>query len=50
MADNTYLFHQTPKELARDLIPFVPLVEGDRVIEPFKGEGAFYDSLMLLSA
>jgi hypothetical protein len=45
MTDNTYLFHQTPKELARDLIPFVPLVEGDRVIEPFKGEGAFYDSL-----
>jgi len=45
MTDATYLFHQTPKNLAKDLIPFVPLVEGDRVIEPFKGEGAFYDAL-----
>tara|TARA_R110000868_G_scaffold283886_1_gene544305 strand:- start:285 stop:788 length:504 start_codon:yes stop_codon:yes gene_type:complete len=46
MTDNTtYLFHQTPKELANDLITFVPLVEGDKVVEPFKGEGAFYDSL-----
>jgi hypothetical protein len=40
-----YLFHQTPRELAKDLINNVPLVEGDRVLEPFKGEGAFYDSL-----
>lgn len=41
MAD--YHFHQTPRECAKDLIPFVPLVEGDIVAEPFKGEGAFYD-------
>ena len=40
-----YLFHQTPKELAKDLINNVPLIEGDTVLEPFKGEGAFYDSL-----
>jgi hypothetical protein len=39
----TYLLHQTPKELAKDLMQFIPLVEGDKVIEPFKGEGAFYD-------
>jgi len=39
----TYLLHQTPKELAKDLMHFIPLVEGDKVIEPFKGEGAFYD-------
>ena len=38
-----YHFHQTPRECAKDLIPFVPLVEGDIVAEPFKGEGAFYD-------
>ena len=44
MDRETYLFHQTPKELAKDLIPFVPLAESDRVIEPFKGEGAFYDN------
>lgn len=41
--ETTYLFHQTPKHLAKDLIQFVPLVEGDKVLEPFKGEGAFYD-------
>jgi len=39
----TYDFHQTPKELAKDLMAFVPLIEGDRVVEPFKGEGAFFD-------
>lgn len=44
MDKETYLFHQTPKDLAKDLIAFVPLKEGDRVIEPFKGEGAFYDN------
>jgi hypothetical protein len=40
----TYDLHQTPRDLARDLIAFVPLVAGDRVVEPFKGEGAFYDA------
>jgi hypothetical protein len=25
-------------------MPYVPLVEGDKVLEPFKGEGAFYDA------
>ena len=42
--DDTYLFHQTPFECARDLLKFVPLIENDKVIEPFKGEGAFYDA------
>jgi len=45
MDRETYLFHQTPSEVARKLIPDVPLIEGDRVLEPFKGEGAFYDNL-----
>jgi hypothetical protein len=40
----TYLFHQTPPDCAKDLIQFVPLVEGDVVAEPFKGECAFYNA------
>ena len=40
----TYLFHQTPKECAKDLLTFIPFQPNDRVIEPFKGEGAFYDN------
>jgi hypothetical protein len=43
MDKETYFLHQTPKALAKDLIAFCPLIEGDKVIEPFKGEGAFYD-------
>ena len=44
MDDTTYKLHQTPKDCAKDLIAKVPLIEGDRVLEPFKGEGAFYDN------
>lgn len=44
MDRETYLFHQTPSECAKDLLSFVPLVEGDKVIEPFRGEGAFYNA------
>jgi len=40
-----YYFYQTPIELCKELIKSVPLVEGDKVLEPFKGEGAFYDHL-----
>jgi len=40
-----YYFHQTPVELAKLLIKEVDLVDGDKVLEPFKGEGAFYDNL-----
>jgi len=39
-----YMFHQTPKKLALDLMQFVPLVAGDTVFEPFSGEGAFYNA------
>ena len=39
-----YLFHQTPSKLALDLIPFIPLVAGDACYEPFRGEGAFYNT------
>jgi DNA modification methylase len=44
MDRDTYLFHQTPTECAKDLIANVPLEEGDIVLEPFKGEGAFYNN------
>jgi len=44
MDAETYKFHQTPYECAKDLIAFVHLVEGDIVAEPFKGEGAFYNN------
>jgi hypothetical protein len=44
MKDDSYYFHQTPVGLARVLINTVPLEEGDRVLEPFRGEGAFYNS------
>tara|TARA_R110000868_G_scaffold187469_1_gene429995 strand:+ start:279 stop:782 length:504 start_codon:yes stop_codon:yes gene_type:complete len=40
-----YDLHQTPPECAKDLMAFVPLVAGDKVVEPFKGEGAFYNAL-----
>lgn len=40
-----YYFHQTPRACAKDLLAFVPLIAGDKVLEPFKGEGAFYDAL-----
>lgn len=43
--DETYYFHQTPKELCEKLIKEVPLEEGDLVLEPFKGEGNFFNSL-----
>ena len=44
MDRETYLFHQTPPECAKDLLAFIPLQPNDRVIEPFKGEGAFFNS------
>jgi len=43
--DETYYFHQTPKDLAKDLINLTPLIVGDTVLEPFAGENAFYDSI-----
>jgi hypothetical protein len=42
MTDNIYLFHQTPPELAKELIRYCPLEPTDILLEPFKGEGAFY--------
>lgn len=44
LGGDMYLFHQTPNNLARDLMQFVPLAEGDICYEPFSGEGAFYNN------
>ena len=44
MDRDTYLFHQTPSQCAIDLMRFVPIVEGDILFEPFKGEGAFFNA------
>jgi hypothetical protein len=40
----TYYLHQTPNELAKDLIAVLPLTASDRLFEPFKGEGSFYNN------
>ena len=42
--NDVYYFHQTPAELASKLINEIPLEPDDKVLEPFKGEGAFYNS------
>lgn len=42
--DETYFFHQTPNTLARDLVQLLPLLPGDILYEPFKGEGSFYNA------
>ena len=43
MKDDTYYFHQTPRDIAKKIIDTIPFEKGDRVVEPFRGEGAFYD-------
>ena len=42
--DEMYYFHQTPALLAKDLMQFIPIVEGDVCYEPFAGENAFYNA------
>jgi len=47
MTSNSYTdyeFHQTPAALAKDLIATLSLDPTDRLYEPFKGEGSFYDN------
>jgi hypothetical protein len=44
MDNSTYLFHQTPEQLAKDLINILPIIPEDILFEPFKGEGAFFNS------
>lgn len=45
MKDDIYYFHQTPNDLAKLLIERINLNEGDKVLEPFRGEGAFFNNL-----
>jgi hypothetical protein len=45
MKNDIYFAHQTPVELAKLLIKKITLEEGDIILEPFKGEGSFYDNL-----
>jgi hypothetical protein len=42
--DEVYYFHQTPEELCIELIKHVPLIQGDQVLESFRGEGSFYNN------
>jgi hypothetical protein len=42
--NDVYYFHQTPEDLATELIDRVDLEEGDIVLEPFRGEGSFYNN------
>jgi hypothetical protein len=44
MTEETYLFHQTPESLAIELLKEIDILETDIVLEPFKGEGAFYNN------
>jgi len=37
-------FHYTPRELAKQLIESVEMLPTDRLLEPFAGNGAFYDN------
>jgi len=45
MKDDKYYFHQTPPKLCRDIIRLFEWGDGDKVLEPFKGEGGFYNNL-----
>jgi hypothetical protein len=44
MKDNAYYLHQTPSELAKQLILKLDIMPNDILYEPFKGEGSFYDN------
>jgi hypothetical protein len=43
--ETTYLLHQTPVLLAKRIIDNIEWEVGECVVEPFKGEGAFYNQL-----
>ena len=42
--DPTYYLHQTPSDLARDLVAMLNISPDDILCEPFKGEGAFFNA------
>ena len=45
MKDDLYFFHQTPKELAKDICSNVVWETDDIVLEPFAGENAFFNAI-----
>ena len=45
MKDDLYYFHQSPKELAKDICSNVVWETDDIVFEPFAGENAFFDAI-----
>lgn len=45
MKDEQYFLNQTPPDLALALIEYVPIEFDDICLEPFSGEGAFYNAL-----
>ena len=42
MKDDTYYFHQTPYNLAKDLVAQINFTDIKNIYEPFAGEGNFY--------
>jgi len=36
---------QTPEEVCREIIGLIPWAEGELVLEPFRGQGSFYNNL-----
>lgn len=42
--NDTYFFHQTPDQLASDLIAHLDIDPSDKLYEPFRGESAFYNA------
>lgn len=40
-----YQLHQTPRNLAKKIIEDIVWENGEKVLEPFAGDGAFYDNL-----
>lgn len=46
MKTDTYFFHQTPPDLAKDILDKYDSLfkDGDVIYEPFRGEGAFYNA------
>ena len=44
MKDKDYYFHQTMPELCKDIISNIPFNDDDILLEPFAGEGNFYNN------
>lgn len=42
--NDIYYFHQTPNDLAKDLIQTLNISNTDKLYEPFRGEGAFFNN------